>query len=619
MKGRAGGHTGAIGMCRRRSKGVLGWLIVAGALAGATPGSALADPTPTPFGHPCSTQADGTRFCPTTDGAPGRTVNGVPTWDGVPLDVDVTLPPTGKGPFPTIVMLHGYGGDKTDFESSSPDGDGSTTYHYNNDFYARGGYAVVNYTARGFGHSCGGGPGADHSGACGKGYIRLADTRYEARDTQYLLGLLVDQRIARPDAVGVTGISYGGGQSVELAYLRNRIRLPDGSFVPWRSPKRVPLAIAAAWPRWPWSDLASSLLPNGRFLDTQVSPLSQSLDPIGIEIQSYVSGLYALGKSTGYYCGDSPQSSPCKNPDADLTGDFALVNAGEPPSSEAQARLSEIVAHHQGYGIPGTPSPLLIENGWTDDLFPPEQAIRVYNQAHNSSPVTLQFGDLGHSRGSNKPTVNKPFNGQGASFFDAYLRGVGAPPAPGSVTAYTQTCPHSAPDGGPYTASSYSALHTGTLSFGSATAQTVTADGDPSTSPQFDPIANNDACKSVTPQSAPGTAVYTQPTTDGFTMLGLPTVTATISTLGDFGELDSQLFDVAPDGSERLISRGAYRLTDNQSGQVTFQLHGNGYHFDAGHTVKLVLLGSDAPYLRKSNDPAFTVQVSSLNVTLPTV
>ena len=75
---------------------------------------------------------------------------------------------------------------------------------------------------------------------------------------------------------------------------------------------------------------------------------------------------------------------------------------------------------------------------------------------------------------------------------------------------------------------------------------------------------------------------------------------------------------MAPGGSERLISRGAYRLTDNQTGQITFQLHGNGYHFDSGHTVKLVLLGSDAPYLRKSNNPAFTVAVSNLTVTLPT-
>jgi predicted acyl esterase len=186
------------------------------------------------------------------------------------------------------------------------------------------------------------------------------------------------------------------------------------------------------------------------------------------------------------------------------------------------------------------------------------------------------------------------------------------------VTAYTQTCPQSTPDGGPYSAPSYAALHTGTVTFGSAATQTVTSTGDPTTSSAFDPIAGtSDACKTITPQSAPGTAVYTY-ASNGFTLLGLPTVTATINTTGSYGELNSQLFDVAPDGTERLISRGAYRLTDNQAGPVTFQLHGNGYHFDSGHTAKLVLLGSDSPYLRKSNNSAFTVAVSDLTVTLPT-
>jgi fermentation-respiration switch protein FrsA (DUF1100 family) len=597
----------------RRLVIVLG-LCLAGLVPAASAGAATA-----PFGHPCTAQSDGTRLCPTTEGGAGQTVDGVPSFDGVPLDVDVTLPAKGSGPFPTIVMLHGYGGDKTDFESSDPNGDGSNTYHYNNDFFARQGYAVVNYTARGFGHSCGGGPSGFHSGPCGQGYIRLGDTRYEARDTQYLLGLLVDQGIAKRGALGVTGISYGGGQSMELAYLRNRIRRPDASFALWTSPKGKALSIAAAWPRWPWSDLADSLLPNGRFLDTQVAPAGQSLNPVGIELRSYVAGLYALGKTSGYYCGDAPASSPCTNPDADLNTNFALVNAGEPPSSLALARLAEIYAHHQAYGLPGTPSPLLIENGWTDDLFPPEQAIRIYNQAHGSSPVSLQFGDLGHSRGSNKPTVNHAFNDQGAAFFGRYLGGGHGGPAPGSVTAYTQTCPSSAPDGGPYTASSYQRLHTGAISFGSAGSQLVTASGDPAASAQFDPIAGtSDACKTISSSTAPGTATYTQATGSGFTLLGLPTVTATIQTIGDFGELDSMLFDVAPDGSQRLISRGAYRLTNNQSGQVTFQLHGNGYAFPAGHSVKLVLLGSDNPYLRPSNNAAFSVQVSNLTATLPT-
>ena len=66
------------------------------------------------------------------------------------------------------------------------------------------------------------------------------DTRYEARDTQHLLGLLADQGIVKPSRIGVTGVSYGGGQSMELAFLRDRIRRRDGELTPWRSPREGP-------------------------------------------------------------------------------------------------------------------------------------------------------------------------------------------------------------------------------------------------------------------------------------------------------------------------------------------------------------------------------------------
>jgi fermentation-respiration switch protein FrsA (DUF1100 family) len=582
--------------------------IAAAVIAGVAvlaPSSAAAAAPPAPFGHACTAQ-NGVRYCPT-----GTLAQRVPSFDGVPLDADVTLPPTGNGPFPTIVMLHGWGGDKTSFESSSPSGDGNETYHYNNVYYAQQGYAVLNYTARGFGNSCG--SPSSRTADCAKGWIHLADQRYEARDTQYLLGLLVDQKITNRNAIGVTGISYGGGQSIELAYLKNRVRLPDGSFTAWTSPSGQPLHIKAAYPRWPWSDLVDALLPNGRFLDTQITPANQSRNPIGVEIQSYVSGLYADGQASGYI---APAGA---DPQADLTTWFGIINAGEPYGADAQAVADQIYTYHQGYGLTGTPAPVLLQSGWTDDLFPPSQSLRVYNATRASGGyAALQFGDLGHSRGSNKVNTDQAFNDQASSFFNAILRGSGSPPASGSVTAYTQTCPQSAPADGPFTAASWSGLHPGTQRFGSGVAQAVVSGGgDPTVASAFDPIAGtSDACKTVTAESEPGTAEYTM-TSPGFTLMGLPTITATVNTTGPFGELVGRLWDVLPDGTQRLITRGVYRLTDNQQGQITFQLHGNGYHFAAGDTVKLQLLGRDAPYYRASNG-TFTVAISNLIVSLPT-
>src|ERR1700704_3354332 len=105
-------------------------------LALATPAGA----TPRPFGLTCTAQ-HGVRFCPN-----GGLNQRVATFDGVPLDVDVTLPARGNGPFPTLVMLHGFGGEETHFADTRHNGksDTGSPRHWNNVFYARRGYLVVN-------------------------------------------------------------------------------------------------------------------------------------------------------------------------------------------------------------------------------------------------------------------------------------------------------------------------------------------------------------------------------------------------------------------------------------------------------------------------------------------
>jgi len=585
---------------------MMGIGLAAVAMALAAPGIATAKAEAAPFGHACKAQ-NGVRFCPTETLA-----QRVPTFDEVPLDADVTLPSEGTGPFPTIVMIHGWGGNKTSFESSSPTGDGNQTFDYNNIYYAQHGYAVLTYSARGWGNSCGAVASRQDPG-CKEGWIRLADQRYEARDTQYLLGLLADEKITKPLAIGTTGISYGGGQSIELAYLKNRIRLPNGEFAPWTSPKGKKLRIAATYPRWPWSDLVDALTPNGRFLDTEVAPFAQSYEPFGVEIQSYVTGLYALGNASGFI---APEGA---DPEADLTKWFAATNAGEPANPEDEAIAKQIYTYHQGYGMPGRPAPMLLQSGWTDDLFPPSQSLRIYNAVRAlKGYAALQFGDLGHSRGSNKENTDHAFQEQGASFFEKRLKHTGTAPANGSVTAYTQTCPRGAPGGGPFSAKRWSKLHPHTVAFGSAAGQLFTsAGGNATIAAEFDPIANSDACKEVKAETEPNTANYTL-TSPGFTLMGLPTVTATVKTVSTFGELVARLWDVLPSGEQRLVTRGVYRLNDNQEGNITFQLHGNGYEFPAGDTVKLQLLGRDAPYYRASNG-TFAIEATNLTVSLPTL
>jgi len=53
---------------------------------------------------PCLPLPNGVQFCA------GSLLTRVETWDGVPLDANVSIPPASMtGPFPLIVDLHGWG------------------------------------------------------------------------------------------------------------------------------------------------------------------------------------------------------------------------------------------------------------------------------------------------------------------------------------------------------------------------------------------------------------------------------------------------------------------------------------------------------------------------------
>ena len=568
-------------------------LAVAGLLAPA----AQAAPA-NPFGHVCAPQA-GVLFCPTaTD------VDRVPSFDGVPLDVDVTLPASGDGPFPTIVMMHGYGGDKGAFEATSAPGT------YTNLFYAQQGYAVVNYSARGFGRSCGK-PDSRTSPGCDAGWIHLTDHRYEARDTQLLLGLLADQGLVKPDAIGVTGISYGGIQSLNLARLRDRIRLPDGSFQPWKSPNGTPLKISAAYARWPGSDLTYALQPNGRFLDFRTPKPDQSIRPGGVMKKSYNDGLYASGNATGFY---APKGGAFSS---DITTWKELADRGEPARADALAVGKEFTGFHSWAGLTGPSPALIVQNGWTDDLFPAPEALRVYRtfSALPGAGISLQLGDLGHPRGANDPAINGVMERQASDFFAAHLKGQGKAPANGSVLAYTQTCKGIAPGGGHFSARNWERLHPKTVTMRHRGPLSMNSrGGNPATAHAIDPLGAS-SCTTVKAERAKGTAVIQRRFTKPFTMLGLPTVQAQIRTKGRGGFIAARLWDVRR-GKQVLVSRGVYRLKDNQRGKLLFQLFGNGWKFARGHTAKLELLGNDPNFLRTSNFK-FAVRFSRMRVDLP--
>lgn len=557
----------------------------------ASAGSAVAA-GPAPFGHVC-TPRNGVRFCPTTDLASRPR-----SFDRTPIDVDVTLPATGHGPFPTILLLHGLGGNKTSFESRVT-GEPS----YTNWSFAQHGYAVLTPTARGFGNSCG--TLASRTPDCAAGWTRLGDMRYEVRDIQTLVGQLVDEGIVKPGAIGSTGISYGGGFSTMLAFLRNRIRLPDGRYAPWRSPQGVPISLTAAWPRWLWSNGEAIFLRNGR------QPWSRT--PTGVEAQAYANAIFGVAFS-GFVAPPGAVLS------ADITAWKAKLDTGAFDAT-SQAFLDNAFNYHGVAGVSGRPSPLLLQSGWTDALFPVGQALGAYDHIRKLSkgaPVALQIGDLGHSPAANHPRDVAAFDAAGLRFFNAWLKDSGAKPRPGAVTAYTMTCPVTAPSGGgPYTATSFTALARRQLSFGARRAlQISSAGGDAALAASLMPLVQTGShCATHTPDGA-NQATFGI-VSAGQMLIGRTVITGKAVVTGRFGQLDARLWDLNPrTGTEQLIDRGAYRLGDNQKGSFRFTLDGNGWKFPRGHRIVVELLGRDAPTYGPS-PTTFSATLSKVNVSLP--
>ena len=234
----------------------------------------------------------------------GTLLTRVETFDGVPLDVNVTLPPAAmNGPFPLDRRPPRLGHRQVAAAVHRP---------------RRGRLrraellgARLSLLVR----LAGGAPARPHArdpNVCNdRGWIRLADARYEARDTQYLAGRARRRRPRDPEQ------GRGDRQLVRRRPVDDPRRAPEPRDAAGRlaraveEPGRDAMAIAAAAPLIPWSDLAYALAPNGRTLDYRDANPYGLIG--GVEKQSWVTALYTLGLATGFY---APAGA---DPDADIT------------------------------------------------------------------------------------------------------------------------------------------------------------------------------------------------------------------------------------------------------------------------------------------------------------
>ena len=361
----------------------------------------------------------------------------VPSFDGTPLDADLTLP-TGKPPsgggHPLIVLLHGFGGDKHDWQSTDDTADGRDKWHWNSHWFAERGYYVLSYTARGFRSDVAFEPWQPatppgSSAGLPSGTIQLKSRDAEIRDTQWLSALVA---ATFPDLdrerVVVSGNSYGGGES----WLQST--QPDWTFPRSVDPSLPELALKVAVPKYGWSDLGHSLAPHGRG-DPYTAAGRAGQQPIGVVKLSYVNGFYAIGTTDGIFeagtrtpptaAGEGAISIPAWRARLADAGDpYDAAGAEDPIVAQARRGLTEFRGSHYQDRPDGRRVTVFSIQGWTDNLFPAVESTREFlalKRIDPDWPVSLAFGDVGHPRAQNKEAIWEWINTQANVFLRANL------------------------------------------------------------------------------------------------------------------------------------------------------------------------------------------------------
>lgn len=591
---------------------------------------------------PLNCAVDGSyRYCGSATSA-----TSVESFDGTPIDVYLALPadpnPTTDGDYPVVGIYHGWGGSKINLKTNT----------LAQDLLAEG-FAVFTMTDRGWGGASGGscgGPSATVKPApCATGYIHLMHNQYEVRDAQYVLSKLADDRNDADDAyvidstkIGATGGSYGGGMTEALAMLKDRVQTGPSTYIPWESPiNGRSLEIAGAAPEYTWTDLSSALIPNGSTLDYAADNPYYGPDSdhrVGVPKQQWTFSLYASGPGYGGFY--APVNY---DPSANITAWYALITGGGPYDNNPNitGTLAEIQNNHSSYYIPindttDTPAPMLISGGWNDDLFPFNEALRLYNKVRAESPST-PVAVWGNDAGGHSPRGNVGGAANTAdrnvirpvlvSWLVKYVKGDGSETLPfndlGGAAATSSKCSGQSRVAGDTTYSTgtwFDMMHGEVQITGDA--QTIGQHTSPAD--QFVGTSSDVCDYAGRTDDTEGAAVYKTDITQsgGVTIIGSPTVEATMDVTSAGDQIVARLFDYDPSGvgHQRLIGRAIYRPQGVGAGPTkqVFQLFPQNYAVAQGHTLKLELLSSDTPFTQSSVNPAQKpIKVTDLKLSVP--
>src|SRR5215813_4435201 len=521
--------------------------------------------------------------------------------------------PQGSGRLPAVLLAHGFGETKDAVRPQAED-------------LARAGFAVLTWSARGFGAST--------------GQIGLDSPDYEVKDVEQLVNWLARQPQVLLDhqgdpRVGITGASYGGGISL-LAAAYDR---------------RIDAVVAQST----WNNLATALFPNGAgggpaggVFKRQWAGLLFSQGSVGFGSAGQGQGGQAsqAGQSGGG--GQSGQGSQ-QAPGGQGGRSGQVLPAGEGGSALCGRFQPRICAIYQQVAATGraTPqaislllrsspasvagrmrAPTLLIQGEHDSLFGLDQASANYQAIRrNGAPVDMVWFAGGHDGGDQETARVDSLTAQWLRRWLAPGRpeasaGTGQPGF--AVTRVLGFDPSSDQASlGIATAGSYPGL-AGTRRIlvrlaGPPQLAVSPAGGAPasiSAFPGLGPLGPAGLTFDMPGQSA---AFTSAPLASPIQLTGSPAVRVRVSGAPDV-TLFAKIYDVDQAGNATLPNQlvSPVRVTGAQSGRVvTIALPAVDHDFSSGHRLRLVLTTTDYGYATPSAPAIYRVALAGPGVIMP--
>ena len=509
-----------------------------------------------------------------------------------PIDLDTTLflpdSASAANPVPAILLAHGFGGTKQSVASDA-------------ETFAGRGYAVLTWTARGFGRS--------------GGEIHLDSPDYEVRDASRL----IDWLAARPDIatngagdpkVAAIGGSYGGALSLMLASQDPRVD--------------------AIVPMITWNDLSTAFLPNGTGGGPDGVVKSDGVVKNDGVFKRQWAGLFfgsgTAGRGATTVAGGEADLATIDPACGRFAKDVCAAYLDVATTGKASQTTIELLRRSSpAPGLSKIKAPTLLIQGQADSLFPLSEAEANYRAiAATGTPVRVDWFTGGHDGGQGPQSDRDRLNYLTITWVDYYLMGKGDNPGAGftfsrvsGFDAETRRLTTSGFSASTYPDSGAEAPVTVPI-VGPTQRIANPPDGNPAAITTL-PGTGSAGLSSLLNAAAleiPGQHAdfYSSPLAVSTDVVGLPTVSIRAASGTGEAVLFVKLYDVDPQAGSSLpfgltspVRLTGLPATIDEAPPVTITLPGIVYRFEAGHRLRVTVATSDQAFSTPVQPAVYTI------------